>query len=308
MKSFGNKNPLEKALGPLGAKLERFGRVASPVINALAPVWAGAAGVGFAYVALSWPGGAEKTRALCELGALSAVLGGQAFSIWKLEREARGLSQDLSSQLSHDPVTGALSAGRLAEETDREIRSALRKGTGLTAVGARIENMAEINATFGREEGDKLLYALTLACQGQLRDTDFFGRLNGLVFCALLPATAGGREEAGVVMARLREAVSQIHRSTSMGEIAPKVRLAMARFEKGDTAASLLGKAEAALEDAAWRRSRREEDEREVERLAALLKEMEQVGLTPSDVLEMQEGRSSRSEGPPGAGGERRQE
>lgn len=233
---------------PASTAAEQAARLLAPVSKALAPVWAGAAAAGFCYVALSREASAERNADLLWLAGLSVVLGSQALCIWKLARDKRRLKDELALQASHDPLTGALSASRLVEETEREIRSAQRKGSEVAVVALRIENLMQINQTFGREEGDKALYAMSLACQESLRDTDFFGRLNGLVFCATLPSTSGRQDEAGVAMNRLREAANQIRRSHELGEIRPVVRVELAVMEPGDTGASLLARAAAELD------------------------------------------------------------
>lgn len=253
MRHLGKKKPAVTAA-------EAAARWLAPVSKALAPIWAGAAACGFVYLALSQGPSAGRDHGLVWLGGLSVVLSSQALCIWKLARDKARLKADLTMSASHDPLTGALSPTRLAEETEREIRLAQRKGSELAVVALRIENLMEINQKFGREEGDKALYAMSLACQESLRDTDFFGRLNGLVFCATLPATSGRQDEAGVAMGRLREAANQIRRSHELGEIRPVVRVGLAVLESGDTAGTLLARAAAELDAAQTGGARRSSD------------------------------------------------
>lgn len=245
---------------PAATAAEQAAKLLAPVSKALAPVWAAASWAGFCYVALAREASPERNGHLLWLAGAAVVLSSQALCIWKLARDKARLKDELTLQASHDPLTGALSPTRLAEETEREIRLAQRKGTELAVVALRIENLMEINQKFGREEGDKALYAMSLACQESLRDTDFFGRLNGLVFCATLPSTSGRQDEAGVAMNRLREATNQIRRSHELGEIRPVVRVGLAVLEPGDTAGSLLSRAAGELDASQAGGSRRSSD------------------------------------------------
>lgn len=247
MKRFGRKNPAELALLALGNGIEKMGQFVEPITQLFAPLWAGLSLVSFSYIWYYWPGGIYRDLLLWTVGVTVLITMSQSLVLWRLSREQSRLKQELVRQSSHDAITGALSAQRLMEETDREIRLAHRKNISLGAIGLRIDNLLDINNRFGREEGDRLLYAVALACQGELRETDFFGRLNGLVFCALLPETASSQEEAGVVLERLKSAVSQIRRSHELGEIIPQASFALVNYENADTATLLLGKAEAAL-------------------------------------------------------------
>jgi diguanylate cyclase (GGDEF)-like protein len=106
-------------------------------------------------------------------------------------------------------------------------------------------NITEINQKFDRIEGDRALSAIAIASQKCLRDTDYLGRWDGLVFCALLPETS--ESEACVVTDRMKKTLCEIERSHFKGVVRVNFRLVAATWQYDESVQELISRAQALL-------------------------------------------------------------
>jgi len=112
-----------------------------------------------------------------------------------------------------------------------------------------LDHFARVNSTYGRLQGDDLLWAVAKVLQRGLRSGDLVGRRGSDEFVILLPAT--GPEVALEVALRLREACAQLRaarRDAPEEHIAVSVSIAVAGApQDGDTTELLLAAADRAL-------------------------------------------------------------
>ena len=147
----------------------------------------------------------------------------------------------LEQQGQIDETSGVFSRSRLLTDLERETRSASRRNASLSICMVQIENLMSINQELGRDAGDRLLYAIGLAAKSALRDTDYFGRVSGLQFCAVFPNTGG--TAATIATQRLSDAIKEIRHSSVRGEISVEAKVGFAEMTPGDTADRLIQKA-----------------------------------------------------------------
>lgn len=125
------------------------------------------------------------------------------FDIWvKLCR----LQQTVSQGTSHDAVTGLYSHGLVLETAQHELDRAIREDTPLSMVMTDIDNLRQINDSYGHQMGDKVLARVADRMRIALRSYDLSGRYGGEEFLTVLPRC--GRANALEVGERIRRAVA----------------------------------------------------------------------------------------------------
>ena len=127
-----------------------------------------------------------------------------------------------------DEKTGVLTRDRFLLDFEREVKSSKRNGGKLSVILIEADNIMEINEKFDRKEGDVCLTAIGLATQKSLRDTDYLGRVGGLLFCALLTET--NENQCKVVFNRVGDNIRQIARSHSKGLVKVKYKTVMSEW------------------------------------------------------------------------------
>jgi diguanylate cyclase (GGDEF)-like protein len=151
----------------------------------------------------------------------------------------------LRHEAMHDPLTGLPNRRafrhRLAREIEAEERFAL--------VLCDMDNLKLVNDTHGHDAGDRALQLLANALRSRLRRSDEAYRLGGDEFAVILPEAS--RLDAAGVMRRLRDAVGQ-----GVLESGDRIEASfgVAVRQRGDDAARLVARADAALYSAKRRR------------------------------------------------------
>jgi len=115
----------------------------------------------------------------------------------------RRLRRRLAALSVTDPLTGALNVRGVRDEADRLMRRARRFGKPLSVVVADLDDLRQVNNTYGHAAGDVLLESVCDHWRAHLRGNDVLGRTGGDEFVMLLPDTDVA--EADAVMARLHE-------------------------------------------------------------------------------------------------------
>ncbi|MDX6618125.1 MAG: hypothetical protein QOK36_511, partial [Gaiellales bacterium] len=148
--------------------------------------------------------------------------------------ERSDLLARLDDQARSDPLT-SLPNRRAWDET---LAAAMRDQPGLCVAMVDLDHFKRYNDDHGHAAGDRLLRACALAWKGHLRPADTLARLGGEEFGVLLPNCA--LADAARVLERLRAA-------TPSGATAS---VGVAEREPGESAADILGRADAALYEA----------------------------------------------------------
>lgn len=100
--------------------------------------------------------------------------------------EARELSEQLSYQASHDPLTGQLNRRRFEVELDNVIDSAHARHTCHVLAFVDLDQFKLVNDTCGHEAGDAMLRQTAHVMEQALRKSDVLARLGGDEFAFIL--------------------------------------------------------------------------------------------------------------------------
>ncbi len=117
------------------------------------------------------------------------------------------MAMDLEKLASIDSLTGALTRRSLGEQA---ARIAKRRGNhSIGIIMLDIDFFKAINDRYGHQAGDKVLQHLSATAQAVLRGVDFFSRVGGEEFCALL--TDSDENMTAIVAERIRDACAKSH-------------------------------------------------------------------------------------------------
>lgn len=198
-----------------------------------------------------------RTRLLVFMTLLGVVLLAFVIAISysrerRLHRASRRLADQLqsantllSAEARHDALTGALSRRYFLDTLRREVELASASGMPLVVAIADLDHFKLINDTFGHATGDRALEHFVRICEEQLRAGDGVGRLGGEEFGVLLPQTSSA--DAHAVLERLRKHFSQEHCVHLPDSATLSVSIGMTEAVPGDTAETLLKRADLAL-------------------------------------------------------------
>jgi len=142
-----------------------------------------------------------------------------------------------------DVLTGLASRRSLDEVLQREAERAQRYAQPFCVVMADVDHFKTISDSFGDAVGDQVLKAVADALTAAVRLTDVVGRYGGDEFLTMLPNSA--LEQARTVAERMRAGVSGTPLTFRPDPLTTS--FGIAQWLPGDTAASLVERAEQAL-------------------------------------------------------------
>jgi diguanylate cyclase (GGDEF)-like protein len=187
-----------------------------------------AVGVGIAFVLLhSW--------ALVVVAALPLVLIQRALALPTLREQALS-----------DHKTGLLNPRGIDQPARAEFARARRLGGSLSVLLCDIDDLREINNTFGHLEGDAVLSLVATAFRAELRAYDLCARFGGDEFLVVLPET--DEEEAVVVARRIQGWLAQNPLPTSEGMLVVGVSIGVGSLQDGEPElGTVMARADAAM-------------------------------------------------------------
>ena len=100
--------------------------------------------------------------------------------------EIRGLTQQMSYQASHDPLTGLINRREFERRLDQSLHSVRDEESSHVLCYLDLDRFKAVNDTCGHLAGDNLLRELSATIKEQVRDSDFVARLGGDEFGMLL--------------------------------------------------------------------------------------------------------------------------
>jgi diguanylate cyclase (GGDEF)-like protein/PAS domain S-box-containing protein len=145
----------------------------------------------------------------------------------------------LRIKASQDSLTGALTRAALTEHLEQTIAG----GGGAFVVFVDLDGFKQVNDTYGHDAGDVVLTETARRLREALRADDVIGRYGGDEFVVVGSGPAGSAQR---VMRRIAEGLRSPIRFTS-GVWDRGVSMGAAVQERGDTAATLLQRADAAM-------------------------------------------------------------
>lgn len=102
-----------------------------------------------------------------------------------------------------DQLTGLYNRRRLETDLGRQYEVMLRYGQDTSVLLFDLDNLKQINDTWGHHAGDEMIQAAAEACRQTLRRTDVASRFGGDEFAIVLPSTS--HEQAVLLAQRLQE-------------------------------------------------------------------------------------------------------
>ncbi|WP_223483725.1 GGDEF domain-containing protein [Pseudomonas sp. A-RE-19] len=144
-----------------------------------------------------------------------------------------------------DPLTDTGNRIAMDQTLQREIEMSRRHSQPLSLLMLDIDHFKHINDTYGHSAGDEVLKAVAASIKNQLRNVDMVFRFGGEEFLILLSNTS--RDAAAMIGERLRFA-AQAQEYTADGKaIELTVSLGCSTLLPGESADSLLRRADSAL-------------------------------------------------------------
>jgi len=116
--------------------------------------------------------------------------------------EQKRLQEELEKLATIDGLTGAFNRSHFMNLFTHELKRTRRYDQDLSILAFDLDFFKDVNDTYGHHGGDLVLQAFTEAVKGELRETDFLGRLGGEEFCVVLVQT--GKDGALLLAERLR--------------------------------------------------------------------------------------------------------
>ncbi|EUB83029.1 GGDEF domain-containing protein [Pseudomonas sp. GM30] len=144
-----------------------------------------------------------------------------------------------------DPLTGTGNRIAMEQTLQREIDMSRRHLQPLSVLMLDIDHFKRVNDSHGHSAGDDVLKAVAASIKGQLRNVDMVFRYGGEEFLILLCNT--GREAAAMVGERLRHAAQAAEYFADGQLIDLTVSLGCSTLLPGESADSLLRRADSAL-------------------------------------------------------------
>lgn len=144
-----------------------------------------------------------------------------------------------------DPLTDTGNRIAMDQTLQREIDMSRRHHQPLSLLMLDIDHFKHINDNHGHSAGDDVLRAVAASIKGQLRNVDMVFRFGGEEFLILLSNT--GREAAALVGERLRFAAQAKNYLADGKSIELTVSLGCSTLLPGESAESLLRRADSAL-------------------------------------------------------------
>lgn len=186
---------------------------------------------------VEWTQWATLTATLAVLGPLVGYMS----HVRRRLSESLRMIRDMAER---DALTGAFNRHHLEESLDREVGRCERGAPAFVLLIADIDHFKRINDGYGHLVGDLVLKAAAHAMREVLRKADYMARYGGEEFVMLVAAHK--LAEAKVACERLRARVEHL-RMPELGAHNITISIGAATYRPGDTQASLLGRADAAL-------------------------------------------------------------
>ena len=154
-------------------------------------------------------------------------------------------------RLAHfDGLTGTLNRRAFMDKAQDLVEVSRRYGRPMAVLMVDADHFKAVNDTFGHQTGDEVLKTLAAVLKTELRTSDLLGRLGGEEFAVIAPEISqeGAIALSQRLLQKVRAAGAELAKNfESAGKLQITVSIGVAVFAEGDTAESLLRKADQAL-------------------------------------------------------------
>lgn len=165
----------------------------------------------------------------------------------RAEDDHKRLIKRLEYLSSIDGLTGLLNRRALTEQLEYEIDRARRYNAELSLILCDLDNLKEINDTYGHRAGDLAIQLVSATLRNSLRNADIAGRYGGDEFLIIAPQTSleGAKSIAEKIIIALQDTELPLDKTT---RLAVSVSLGVAGLKSSDEDMdSLVSRVDAAL-------------------------------------------------------------
>lgn len=157
------------------------------------------------------------------------------------------LADRMERLATYDDLTGVLARRAFIARAEEVVARTVGKlpTTALSIAILDIDNFKSVNDRYGHAAGDFALAHVASLISRSVRAEDVVGRIGGEEFAVLLPVAT--KEEAGRLVDRLRAIVANSGSGVPDGDVVPTLSAGVEMFGEGDTLASVMARADAAL-------------------------------------------------------------
>ncbi len=163
-------------------------------------------------------------------------------------RELEKTQDEMKLLAMTDPLTGISNRRHFMDQISEEFKRIRRYGYPFSLMVIDIDNLKEINDTFGHETGDKVLRTFVKHCLTRLRAVDRFARFGGDEFIVLLVQT--GQEKAKEVATRLIAGIEGLEIQAEKESIHFTVSIGLTTTDDFSSVEELIKRADKALYEA----------------------------------------------------------
>lgn len=157
-------------------------------------------------------------------------------------RELEEKNRQLEILSITDKLTGLFNRHKLDEALEAELALCRRYAVKFAVIMVDIDHFKGVNDTYGHGAGDMVLVGVADLLRRTTRESDALGRLGGEEFVII--CRHSGCEGGMASACKLRDAIER-HAFPGVGQVTAS--FGVAAYRDGDTVASLLGRADAAL-------------------------------------------------------------
>jgi diguanylate cyclase (GGDEF)-like protein len=155
------------------------------------------------------------------------------------------LADRMERLATFDDLTGLLARRAFITRAEAIARECAERKSTFSIAILDIDNFKSINDRYGHAAGDLALAHVASLIARAVRTTDIVGRIGGEEFALLLPGET--KENAGRLIDRLRDVVATSGSCVSGRDVASTLSAGVDAFRDGDTLATVMARADAAL-------------------------------------------------------------
>lgn len=139
--------------------------------------------------------------------ALILFLARSSFKASRTMRDLKRAEEELRALSLTDELTGLYNRRGLYVLGDHQLKLAVRRKKGIYMLYADLDNLKEINDSYGHQEGDNALIVIASILKAAYRESDVIARIGGDEFVAVPLGISG--EEIDKMICRLKERISE---------------------------------------------------------------------------------------------------
>jgi diguanylate cyclase (GGDEF)-like protein len=162
----------------------------------------------------------------------------------RLQEQAVEIEQHISRSMT-DPLTGLPNRREFNERLEERMAGWNRRGEVFSLLMLDVDHFKKLNDRHGHLAGDVVLTMLGRSLRGILRRDDAIARYGGEEFAMILPGTP--MEQATLVVPKVCDATARSTINHGGTRLSVTLSGGLATIQKGETAESLIGRADAAM-------------------------------------------------------------